>query len=114
MRPRTVVCSSLGKGEHAVGCIALGRLSDTICEVRTLFVRPEFRGLGAGRQLVNACLQKARDLEYDRARLDTLSFMNGAIKLYTSFGFYPIDPYLDVSDDLRRHIRFFELQLNPA
>ncbi len=96
---------------RAAGCIAFGRLSDSICEVRTLFVQPAFRGAGAGRKLVEACLQNARDLGYDRARLDTLSFMTGAQRLYTSFGFYPIDPYLDVSERLRRHIRFFECQL---
>ncbi|MFN8378817.1 MAG: GNAT family N-acetyltransferase [Anaerolineae bacterium] len=94
------------------GCIALGPLSDTIGEVRTLFVRPEFRGAGVGRKLVEAVLTEARQFQYKRVRLDTLGFMDGALGLYRSFGFYPIDPYLAVSESLRQYIRFLELRLS--
>lgn len=93
------------------GCIALGRLTDGICEMRTLFVRPEFRGSGAGRKLAEACLAQARLLGYRAIRLDTLAFMEGAQSLYQSMGFHPIEPYLDLSPELRQKIRFFEREL---
>ena len=93
------------------GCIALGPLSDTIGEVRTLFVRPAFRGAGVGRVLVTAVLDAARVAQYKRVRLDTLGFMAGALALYGSFGFTPIPPYLELSESLRAHIRFLELLL---
>src|SRR5436853_3940942 len=35
--------------DQACGCVALGRLSKTVCEVRTLYVRPAYRGTGVGR-----------------------------------------------------------------
>ena len=93
------------------GCIALGRLTDTICEMRTLFVRPECRGAGAGKLLAEACLNEARKFGYQTIRLDTLVFMESAQNLYRSMGFYAIEPYLDLSDSLKRHIRFFEAKL---
>jgi ribosomal protein S18 acetylase RimI-like enzyme len=95
----------------ACGCIALGRLTDDICEMRTLFVRPEFRGSGAGRKLAETCLEQAQLLGYRAIRLDTLAFMEGAQSLYQSMGFHPIEPYLDLSAELKLKIRFFEREL---
>lgn len=99
------------RDEQVLGCIALGRLSETICEVRTLFVRPTGRGAGAGRKLVEAVLEQARELGYTHARLDTLGFMESALKLYQSFGFTTIAPYLELSESLRQYIHFLELKL---
>jgi ribosomal protein S18 acetylase RimI-like enzyme len=93
---------------QACGCIALGRLSDAIGEVRTLYVPPAFRGAGVGKVLVEACLAEARMIGYGLVRLDTLGFMEGAQRLYRSFGFYEIEAYLEMSEGLRRRIRFFE------
>ena len=105
-------CLLLAKQDGVVcGCIALGKLTDTICEMRTLFVRPECRGARAGKLLAEACLNEARKFGYQRMRLDTLEFMEGAQTLYRSMGFYAIEPYLDLSENLKRHIRFFECRL---
>jgi ribosomal protein S18 acetylase RimI-like enzyme len=93
------------------GCVALGKLSKTIGEMRTLFVRPEFRGLGVGRKLAQASLDEARKFGYTTVRLDTLGFMNSAQSLYRSLGFYDIEPYVDLSASLKQYIRFFELKL---
>jgi ribosomal protein S18 acetylase RimI-like enzyme len=98
---------------QACGCIALGRLTPTICEMRTLYVKPAFRGSGVGRMLAEASLDAARKFGYSTVRLDTLAFMEGAQKLYRSMGFYDIPPYLDMSSSLKEHICFFELVL-PA
>ena len=97
--------------DQACGCIALGRLTDDICEVRTLYVRPAARGAGAGRKLVEATLDQARKFGYSYARLDTLAFMESAFKLYRAFGFHEIEPYLELSAGLKQYIRFLEMKL---
>ena len=99
------------KDEVASGCVALARLTATICEVRTLYVRPSVRGAGVGKKLVEAVLNEARKFGYSYARLDTLAFMDKAQKLYRSFGFYDIPPYLEMSDSLIAHICFLECRL---
>ncbi len=98
-------------GREACGCVALGRLTKTACEMRTLYVRPAHRGMGVGRRLAEASLGEARTLGYLSIRLDTLAFMEGALGLYHSLGFRDIPPYRDVSPSLRRRIRFLELKL---
>ncbi len=97
--------------KQVCGCIALAKLTPTICEMRTLYVRPEGRGAGVGRRLAQACLNEARRLGYQTMRLDTLRFMESAQKLYKSMGFYDIEPYLDMSEALKRHICFMEMTL---
>jgi ribosomal protein S18 acetylase RimI-like enzyme len=97
--------------DAACGCVALGRLTETICEMRTLFVRPSYRGQGIGRKLAETSLNEALILGYGYVRLDTLSFMDGALDLYRSLGFYDISPYRDISASLKQHIRFLELKL---
>ena len=98
--------------DQVAGCVAVGRLSDTICEMRTMFVRPQFRGAGVGRRLAEASLEEAVKLGYETMRLDTLRFMTGALQLYTSLGFYEIEPYLDMSESLKLYIHFLERQLS--
>jgi len=98
-------------GDEACGCVALGKLTKTICEMRTLYVRPACRGTGVGRKLVEASLNEARNFGYSYVRLDTLPFMESALKLYRSLGFYDIAPYRELSADLKRYICFLEVKL---
>ncbi len=94
------------------GCIALGKLAEGICEMRTLYLRPNCRGMGVGKKLVDASLQAAREFGYSTVRLDTLEFMNSALKLYHALGFYDIVAYRDISPSLKQHIHFLELKLS--
>ena len=96
------------------GCVALGKRGDGICEMRTLFVRPAYRGTGAGKRLVEAVLSEARRLGYKLVRLDTLAFMTGAQTLYRSYGFRDIEPYFDIPDLMQPYLRFFQCDLAPA
>jgi len=82
------------KGEQVAGCIALRSLGDGDCEMKRLYVRPEFRGQGLGKKSVTTLINAAREIGYRRMLLDTLpGKMDEAIALYRSFGFREIAAY---------------------
>ena len=77
-----------------VGCIALHRLDNKICEMKRLYVRPDFRGHKLGRILIDAVIAAAREIGYIHMRLDTVSgVMDSAIAIYRKYGFKEIPPY---------------------
>lgn len=76
------------------GCIALRRLSEEVCEMKRLFVKEAFQGLGIGKELVKIIIEVGRKLGYHYMRLDTLPTMKKAQEMYRLFGFYDIEPYV--------------------
>ena len=97
------------KDEKLAGCIAMRKLDDGICEMKRLFVRNNFRGHKIGVQLIERLIADARDIGYEKMRLDTFpAKMEKAVSLYESHGFLRIEPYYDNPHD---GVLFMELDL---
>ena len=81
------------QGQTAAGCGALRKLDPSTCEMKRLFVRPEFRGRGLGKALARRLMDEAVRLNYSRIVLDTLDRLSAAMAIYESLGFVRTRPY---------------------
>jgi ribosomal protein S18 acetylase RimI-like enzyme len=79
--------------DKVVGCIALRRYDENRSELKRMYIRNGYRGLGISKILVQKIIQDAIELKYESILLDTLNTMKPAINLYKSFGFEEIEPY---------------------
>ena len=75
------------------GCVGIRPSTEGICEMKRLYVEPEARGAGVGRELALAAIKAAKVLGYRRVMLDTLPAMRIAVKLYRELGFKEAPAY---------------------
>lgn len=75
--------------------MGLRRIDEQNCEMKRLYVRPQFRGNKIGEKLVQRIIGDAREIGYAAMLLDTLPFLESAVRIYQKIGFYTIDCYND-------------------
>ena len=98
-------------GEKSAGCIAIRPMEQGACELKRMYVRPDYRGRGLGKMLAQAVLRDACEIGYQLVRLDTADTMIPAQRLYESLGFQRVKPYYDAPPDILRRAVFMELRL---
>jgi len=83
----------------AVGCGGIRRLDDSDAgiryEIKHLFLRPETRGQGWGRAILEELERRARQWGAGELVLDTHHTLEAAGALYARSGFEEIEPYND-------------------
>lgn len=75
------------------GCIAIRYFEEGVCELKRVYLRPEYRGSGVGRQMMEHIIAEARSAGYQYMRLDTMPYLTEAHALYVKLGFYVIPKY---------------------
>jgi putative acetyltransferase len=75
-------------------CVAMHKWEKDICEMKRLYLRPQFSGKGLGRILADRIISEARQIGFQRMRLDTVEpVMKDAVAMYRKIGFREIAPY---------------------
>ena len=97
--------------DKPAGCVALRRIDRQVCEMKRMFLYPQYLGKGIGRKLGEAIIRDARAAGYAIMRLDTSWRQQEAQALYSKLGFQRIDPYYDCPPALKNWLVFFELCL---
>lgn len=107
--PNGCIVLAFDEAENIAASIALKPLKEEgVCEMKRLYVRPAYRGMGVARALVRQLIGTAREKGYQKMKLDTLSTMTEAIALYRSEGFVETDQYVHNPQETAL---FFELIL---
>jgi len=81
------------ENNRVLGMVAYHRHSDTRCEMKRLYVKPEYRGMKLGEKLIEEIIAHARKAGYKEMVLDTITPLQSAIHLYKKAGFTPCEPY---------------------
>ena len=96
-----------------IGMGFLKKIRDGHCEVKRMYVLPDYRGQGLGKRILATLIDRARSLGYATAMLDSAVYMTTAHALYRSMGFKPVDYYPEGETDeaLKDYLVYMELRL---
>jgi putative acetyltransferase len=93
------------------GCVALRPHEPGVCELKRMYVRPQFQGQGLGRALCERIIQEGKDKGYTLMRLDTEKTLSAAQHIYHSCGFQVAPPYYAAPPGISERAVFMELPL---
>lgn len=91
--PNGELLVAIDDNDTVLGMVAYYQHSDTRCEMKRLFVRPEGRGHALGDQLIVEIMDHAKKSGYTEMVLDTIEPLKAAIYLYKKHGFLECEPY---------------------
>ncbi|MBI5034490.1 MAG: GNAT family N-acetyltransferase [Chloroflexi bacterium] len=89
-----------------IGMGAVRKIDDDACELRRIWLLPEYHGRGIGYRVVQMLFDFARAAGYKTVRLETDNRQARAIKFYERLGFYRIAPFDETDHDV-----FMEMKL---
>jgi GNAT superfamily N-acetyltransferase len=100
--------------DKVCGLGSLKSINSEIGEIKRMYVDPSFRKIGAGRAILQALINAAKETGYKKVRLDSPKFMEAAHALYRSFGFkdIPVYPEVEIPEEFRQYLLFMELDLS--
>jgi len=115
-RPREGSFYLLQEGEEFVGMGAIRKLNKDVCEIKRMYIRPEFRGKGFGKALLQQLLAKGKEFGFSAVYLDTGLFMKAAQHIYRSAGFIEREQYpeSEVPQPIRRLWLYMEKRLEKS
>ncbi len=90
-RKRYFVVEDNGRILGGAGIAQLEKESEDICELQKMYFLQEARGKGLGSEMMNKCLDFAREQGFTRCYLETMPYMEDARKLYGKVGFKSLD-----------------------
>jgi putative acetyltransferase len=96
------------------GCVCLKGHDAATAELKRLYVRPAFRGLNIGQQLVNTLLREARQAGYGRVVLDTHVRMKSAQAIYLAAGFREVAAPEEFPEELKPVVVFMEREVGSG
>ena len=77
--------------EKAIAGIAAFKKIDNVSGVlKTVYVRPSYRGKGYGESIIIKIIEIVRNKNYKKLKLETAPFFKSARKIYSKLGFKPI------------------------
>lgn len=93
--PNGEILAAISDEGQVAGCVAYRRHQDKCCEMKRLYVKPEYRKMKLGQKLVEEIIKRARVAGYEEMLLDTIRPLESAIGLYKRYGFEEIPAYYD-------------------
>ena len=96
-----------------VGMGFLKPIGEGLCEIKRMYVQPDQRGKGLGREILASLIAEARIIGYKKVLLDSATYMTAAHALYRSLGFTDSSYYAEGETDkaLKAHLIFMEMTL---